>query len=62
MEGLIFNPDGAPDVKCILKDYTEVRENGYLLKKRKDWQAKIKWLSKNQPSKNRSRLNLSVKK
>lgn len=37
MEGLIFNPETAPEVKCILVDYKVVREEGMLIKKHKNW-------------------------
>jgi len=31
----IFAPEKLPTVKCTLKSYTEVRENGFLIKKGK---------------------------
>jgi hypothetical protein len=40
MENLIFNPATAPKVKCSLKHYVEVRENGFLIKKEKGWEQK----------------------
>lgn len=36
----VVNIDALPNVKCALKEFVTVRENGYLVNKVEDWRKK----------------------